>query len=176
MIDPIHRHQHSQINENWKRHSYAGEQPETTPYLLLNRALNRTVNAPYNWKRPSDSRSVASLSQGGYAGHQNTPAQSFADRLAQRKTTNLPERNSNVWRSFNGTDNHIRFLQQHMPTLEHTTKSFLRNWRIESYLNDRSLEFRVDFWDFGNSFLRKLKWTFSVTEMDLEVLVYFLSF
>lgn len=138
MIDPIHRHQHSQINENWKRHSYAGEQPETTPYLLLNRALNRTVNAPYNWKRPSDSRSVASLSQGGYAGHQNTPAQSFADRLAQRKTTNLPERNSNVWRSFNGTDNHIRFLQQHMPTLEHTTKSFLRNWRIESYLNDHS--------------------------------------
>ncbi|XP_007460858.1 PREDICTED: protein FAM83B [Lipotes vexillifer] len=135
---PIRQHQHSQINENWKRHSYAGEQPETAPYLLLNRALNRTVNAPCNWKRPSDSLSVASSSQGGYAGHQNTPAQSFADRLAQRKTTDLPERNSNVRRSFNGTDNHIRFLQQHMPTLEHTTKSFLRNWRIESYLNDHS--------------------------------------
>ncbi|EPY83024.1 hypothetical protein CB1_000602029 [Camelus ferus] len=66
------------------------------------------------------------------------PAQSFADRLAQRKTANLAERNSNVRRSFNGTDNHIRFLQQRMPTLEHTTKSFLRNWRIESYLNDHS--------------------------------------
>ncbi|XP_059967101.1 protein FAM83B [Mesoplodon densirostris] len=135
---PIRQHQHSQISENWKRHSYAGEQPETTPYLMLNRALNRNVNAPCNWKKPSDSLSVASSSQGGYAGHQNTPAQSFADRLAQRKTTNLPERNSNVRRSFNGTDNHIRFLQQHMPTLEHTTKSFLRNWRIESYLNDHS--------------------------------------
>ncbi|XP_057554310.1 protein FAM83B isoform X2 [Hippopotamus amphibius kiboko] len=135
---PIRQHQHGQISENWKRHSYAGEQPETTPYLLLNRALHRTVNAPGTWKRPSDSLSVASSSRGGYAGRQNTPAQSFADRLAQRKMTNLPDRNSNVRRSFNGTDNHIRFLQQRMPTLEHTTKSFLRNWRIESYLNDRS--------------------------------------
>ncbi|KAF4013259.1 hypothetical protein G4228_004651 [Cervus hanglu yarkandensis] len=135
---PIRQHQHSQLNENWKRHSYAGEQPETTPYLLLNRALNRNINAPGTWKRPSDSLSVASSSRGGYGARQHTPAQSFADRLAQRKTTNLPERNSNVRRSFNGTDNHIRFLQQRMPTLEHTTKSFLRNWRIESYLNDHS--------------------------------------
>ncbi|XP_058410115.1 protein FAM83B [Diceros bicornis minor] len=134
----IRQCQPSQMNENWKRHSYAGEQPETAPYLLLNRALNRNINPPSNWKRPSDSLSVASSSRGGYAGHHNPPAQSFADRLAQRKTANLPERNSNVRRSFNGTDNHIRFLQQRMPTLEHTTKSFLRNWRIESYLNDHS--------------------------------------
>ncbi|XP_006728192.1 protein FAM83B [Leptonychotes weddellii] len=134
----VRQYQSSQINENWKRHSYAGEQPETAPYLLLNRALNRNINPPGNWKKPSDSLSVASSLRGGYVSHQNTPAQSFADRLAQRKTANLAERNSNVRRSFNGTDNHIRFLQQRMPTLEHTTKSFLRNWRIESYLNDHS--------------------------------------
>uniref|UniRef100_A0A8C9QM32 Family with sequence similarity 83 member B n=1 Tax=Spermophilus dauricus TaxID=99837 RepID=A0A8C9QM32_SPEDA len=134
----IRQFQPNQINENWKRHSYAGEQPETTPYLLLNRALNQTNNPPGNWKRPSDSLSVASSSREGYTGHHNTPTQSFANRLAQRKTTNLAERNSNVRRSFNGTDNHIRSLQQRMPTLEHTTKSFLRNWRIESYLNDNS--------------------------------------
>ncbi|XP_040839503.1 protein FAM83B [Ochotona curzoniae] len=133
----IRQFQPSHLNENWKRHSYAGEQPETTPYLLLNRTLNRANHPPANWKRPSDSLSVASSSRGGYSSHNNTPAQSFADRLAQRKT-NLPERNSNMRRSFNGTDNHIRFLQQRMPTLEHTTKSFLRNWRIESYLNDQS--------------------------------------
>ncbi|XP_012636234.2 protein FAM83B [Microcebus murinus] len=133
----VRQFQPSQINENWKRHSYAGEQPETTPYLLLNRALNRSNNPPGNWKRPSDSLSVASSSRGGCASHRNTPAQSFADRLAQQKT-NLADRNSNVRRSFNGTDNHIRFLQQRMPTLEHTTRSFLRNWRIESYLNDHS--------------------------------------
>ncbi|KAM6181901.1 protein FAM83B [Erethizon dorsatum] len=135
---PMRQFQPSQKNENWKRHSYAGEQPETTPYLLLNRALNRASNPPGSWKRPSDSLSVASSSRGGYTGLHNTPAQSFADRLARRKATNLPDRNSNVRRSFNGTDNHIRFLQQRMPTLEHTTKSFLRNWRIESYLNDNS--------------------------------------
>ncbi|XP_013366358.1 PREDICTED: protein FAM83B isoform X2 [Chinchilla lanigera] len=135
---PMRQFQPSQINENWKRHSYAGEQPETTPYLLLNRALNRASNPPGSWRRPSDSLSVASSSRGGYTGLHSTAAQSFADRLAQRKTTNLPERNSNVRRSFNGTDNHIRFLQQRMPTLERTTKSFLRSRRIESYLNDNS--------------------------------------
>ncbi|XP_004461648.3 protein FAM83B [Dasypus novemcinctus] len=134
----IRQYQPSQINENWKRHSYAGEQPETSSYLLHNRALNRTNNLPGNWKRPSDSLSVASSLRGGFANYHNTPSQSFANRLTQRKTTNLAERNSNVRRSFNGTDNHIRFLQQRMPTLEHTTKSFLRNWRIESYLNDHS--------------------------------------
>ncbi|XP_003789702.1 protein FAM83B [Otolemur garnettii] len=133
----IRQFQPSQKNENWKRHSYAGEQPETAPYLLLNRALNRNNNPPGNWKRPSDSLSVASSSRGGYGSQHHTPAQSFADRLAQRKT-NIADRNSTVRRSFNGTDNHIRFLQQRMPTLEHTTRSFLRNWRIESYLNDHS--------------------------------------
>lgn len=133
----IRQYQPSQ-NENWKRHSYAGEQPETAPYLLLNRALNRNVNPPGNWKKPSDSLSVASSSRGSYANHHNTPPQSFGNWLAQRKTTQLAERNSNVRRSFNGTDNHVRFLQQRMPTLENTTKSFLRNWRIESYLNDHS--------------------------------------
>lgn len=132
------QYQSSQMNENWKRHSYAGEQPETAPYLLLNRALNRAINPPGNWRKPSDSLSVASSSREGYASHHNTPTQSFASRLAQRKTTNLAERNSNVRRSFNGTDNQVRFLQQRMPTLENTTKSFLRNWRIESYLNDHS--------------------------------------
>ncbi|XP_028914369.1 protein FAM83B [Ornithorhynchus anatinus] len=134
----IRQYQPSGKNENWKRHSYAGEQPETTPYLLLNRALNRANNPSNHWKMPSDSLSVASSTRGGYVNHRRDPVQSFADRLAQRRTTNLVERNSNVRRSFNGTDNHIRYLQQRMPTLEHTTKSFLRNWRIESYLNDHS--------------------------------------
>lgn len=100
--------------------------------------MHRTINPPGNWKKPSDSLSVTSSSRGGCASHHNPPVQSFANRLAQRKTTHLAERNSNVRRSFNGTDNHVRFLQQRMPTLENTTKSFLRNWRIESYLNDHS--------------------------------------
>lgn len=141
MQNRIQQYQPNEINENWKRHSYAGEKPERTPYLMLNRAINRANNPSNSWKVPSDSLSIVSSLRGGYTNH-NVPQQSLADRLSQPKL-NIAERNSIVRRSFNGTDNHIRFLQQKMPTLERTTKSFLRNWRIESYLNDQS-EFPQD--------------------------------
>ncbi|NXE11483.1 FA83B protein, partial [Lophotis ruficrista] len=137
MQNPIQQYQPSEKNEHWKRHSYAGEKPERTPYLLLNRAINRANNPSNTWKMPSDSLSIVSSLRGGYANNYNTPQQSFADQFSRPKI-NLAERNSIVRRSFNGTDNHIRHLQQRMPTLEHTTKSFLRNWRIKSYLNDPS--------------------------------------
>ncbi|XP_054486532.2 protein FAM83B [Agelaius phoeniceus] len=133
----MQQYQPSEKNEHWKRHSYAGEKPERTPYLLLNRAINRANNLPNTWKMPSDSLSIVSSLRGGYANNYNVPQQSFADQFSRPKV-NLAERNSIVRRSFNGTDNHIRHLQQRMPTLEHTTKSFLRNWRIKSYLNDQS--------------------------------------
>ncbi|KFO92545.1 Protein FAM83B [Buceros rhinoceros silvestris] len=137
MQNPIQQYQPSEKNEHWKRHSYAGEKPERTPYLLLNRAINRANNPSNTWKMPSDSLSIVSSLRGGYANNYSTPQQSFADQFSRPKV-NLAERNSIVRRSFNGTDNHIRHLQQRMPTLEHTTKSFLRNWRIKSYLNDQS--------------------------------------
>uniref|UniRef100_A0A8C3JFE0 Family with sequence similarity 83 member B n=1 Tax=Calidris pygmaea TaxID=425635 RepID=A0A8C3JFE0_9CHAR len=137
MQNAIQQYQPSEKNEHWKRHSYAGEKPERTPYLLLNRAINRANNPSNAWKMPSDSLSIVSSLRGGYANNYNTPQQSFADQFSRPKV-NLAERNSIVRRSFNGTDNHIRHLQQRMPTLEHTTKSFLRNWRIKSYLNDQS--------------------------------------
>ncbi|NWR75111.1 FA83B protein, partial [Centropus unirufus] len=135
--NPIQQYQPSEKNEHWKRHSYAGEKPERTPYLLLNRAINRPNNPSNTWKMSSDSLSIVSSLRGGYANNYNTPQQSFADQFSRPKV-NIAERNSIVRRSFNGTDNHIRYLQQRMPTLEHTTKSFLRNWRIKSYLNDQS--------------------------------------
>ncbi|XP_053795760.1 protein FAM83B [Vidua chalybeata] len=135
--NPIQQYQPSEKNEHWKRHSYAGEKPERTPYLLLNRAINRANNLQNTWKMPSDSLSIVSSLRGGYANNYSIPQQSFADQFSRPKV-NLAERNSIVRRSFNGTDNHIRHLQQRMPTLEHTTKSFLRNWRIKSYLNDQS--------------------------------------
>ncbi|NXL12374.1 FA83B protein, partial [Mesembrinibis cayennensis] len=137
MQNPIQQYQPSEKHEHWKRHSYAGEKPERTPYLLLNRAINRANNPSNTWKMPSDSLSIVSSLRGGYANNYNTPQQSFANQFSRPKI-NLAERNSIVRRSFNGTDNHIRHLQQRMPTLEHTTKSFLRNWRIKSYLNDQS--------------------------------------
>ncbi|NWV12221.1 FA83B protein, partial [Ptilonorhynchus violaceus] len=135
--NPIQQYQPGEKTEHWKRHSYAGEKPERTPYLLLNRAINRANNLSNTWKMPSDSLSIVSSLRGGYANNYTMPQQSFADQFSQPKV-NLAERNSIVRRSFNGTDNHIRHLQQRMPTLEHTTKSFLRNWRIKSYLNDQS--------------------------------------
>uniref|UniRef100_A0A8C0GMN1 Family with sequence similarity 83 member B n=1 Tax=Chelonoidis abingdonii TaxID=106734 RepID=A0A8C0GMN1_CHEAB len=137
MQNKIQQNQPSEQNEHWKRHSYAGENPERTPYFLLHRAINRANNPSNTWKMPSDSLSIVSSLKGGYTNNCNAPQQSFADRFSQPKI-NIAERNSIVRRSFNGTDNHIRYLQQRMPTLEHTTKSFLRNLRIESYLNDQS--------------------------------------
>ncbi|NXI45666.1 FA83B protein, partial [Galbula dea] len=137
MQNPIQQYQPSEKNEHWKRHSYAGEKPERAPFLLVNRAINRANNPSNTWKMPSDSLSIVSSLRGGYANNYNVPQQSFANQFSRPKI-NLSERNSIVRRSFNGTDNHIRHLQQRMPTLEHTTKSFLRNWRIKSYLNDQS--------------------------------------
>ncbi|XP_067421633.1 protein FAM83B [Emydura macquarii macquarii] len=137
MPNKIQQYQPSEKNEHWKRHSYAGENPERTPYFLLNRIVNRANNPSNSWKMPCDTLSIVSSLQGSYTNNCNAPQQSFAGRFAQPKI-NIAERNSIVRRSFNGTDSHIRYVQQRMPTLEHTTKSFLRNWRIESYLNDQS--------------------------------------
>ncbi|KAG8444916.1 hypothetical protein GDO86_009899 [Hymenochirus boettgeri] len=132
-FQPFERH------DNWKRHSYAaGDKAELSPYMMLNRAMNNRVNnAPITWNRQVDVSSIAS-SRGGYSNNLNGSTQSFATRLSQRWVPNISERNSSVRRSFHGTDSHVRSVQQRMPTLERTTKSFLRNWRIESYLNDHS--------------------------------------
>ncbi|XP_040284509.1 protein FAM83B [Bufo bufo] len=137
----VNQFQQFERNDNWKRHSYAaGEKTDVSPYLMLNRAANSRINhQPVHWNRHLDVGSIGSLSRGGYSSNYNgSTTQSYANRLSQILTPNVSERNSSVRRSFHGTDNHVRSVQQRMPTLEHTTKSFLRNWRIESYLNDHS--------------------------------------
>ncbi|KAM5165650.1 protein FAM83B [Mantella aurantiaca] len=137
----INQFQQFDRNDNWKRHSYAaGEKTESSPYLMLNRAINNRMHNPHmHWNRQQEIASIGSSSRGGYSSNYNSSTtQSFANHLSQRITPNLSERNSSIRRSFHGTDNHVRSVQQRMPTLEHTTKSFLRNWRIESYLNDHS--------------------------------------
>ncbi|XP_053566371.1 protein FAM83B [Bombina bombina] len=134
----VQNFQQFERNDNWKRHSYAAG--DASPYLMLNRAVNNRVNSntpSFNWQRQTDVGSVGSLSRGGQSSNYNGSLQSFANRLS-RRVPNVSERNSSVRSSFHGTDSHIRSMQQRMPTLEHTTKSFLRNWRIESYLNDYS--------------------------------------
>ncbi|XP_078504096.1 protein FAM83B [Lissotriton helveticus] len=135
----IQQLQQATRNENWKRHSYAGgEKPESSPYLMLNRGVNYKPMPSHNWKTHLENPSVGSSSRGGYMGTYNGSTQGFVSRFAQPKGPNLSEKPSTLRRSFHGTDNHVRTLQQKMPTLERTTKSFLRNWRIESYLNDQS--------------------------------------
>lgn len=94
------------------------------PYLLLNRALNRNVNAPGNWKRPSDSLSVASSSRRLRRPPAHTCPEFCWPPCPEGRRPIFQKGIPSVRRSFNGTDNHIRFLQQRMPTLEHTTKSF----------------------------------------------------
>ncbi|XP_069462241.1 protein FAM83B [Ambystoma mexicanum] len=140
----IQQLQQAAKHESWKRHSYAGgEKPENSPYLMLNRGANYRTLTTNNWKTQLENPSVGSSSRGGYVGTYNGSTQGFANRYSQQKGPILSERNSNVRRSFHGTDSHVRTLQQRMPTLERTTKSFLRNWRIESYLNDPS-DFSAD--------------------------------
>ncbi|XP_077469759.1 protein FAM83B [Stigmatopora argus] len=83
-------------------------------------------------------------------------------------TNNYPTDNSylvpQIYRSqklrqtFNGNDKQILSLQQNMPTLEKTSKSFMRTWRIESYLQNPDTPFGdpsdyLDQYEPSNSFM-----------------------
>ncbi|XP_069873311.1 protein FAM83B [Dipodomys merriami] len=125
------------VPEGWKRHSYAGEPSEPAPYLLPGRFPPRPGPAPPAWSRPSDALSVASASSRA-GGQHHAPSLTLLDGAARRPGGPLAERRAPVRRSFHGTDSHVRALQLRMPTLERTAKSFLRTWRLESYLNDRA--------------------------------------
>ncbi|XP_053730961.1 protein FAM83B [Synchiropus splendidus] len=66
------------------------------------------------------------------------------------RTNNLPPDNSpapnlyrgqNMRRSYNGLDKQVLSVQQNMPTLEKTSKSFMRAWRIEAYLQNSDASF-----------------------------------
>ncbi|XP_074502498.1 protein FAM83B [Sebastes fasciatus] len=51
------------------------------------------------------------------------------------------QRGQNVRQSYNGNDKQIMSMQQNMPTLENTSKSFMRTLRIESYLKNPDVPF-----------------------------------
>ncbi|KAM9364187.1 protein FAM83B [Pholidichthys leucotaenia] len=48
----------------------------------------------------------------------------------------------NLHQSYNGIDKQVLAVQQNMPTLENTSKSFMRTWRIESYLKNPDVPYR----------------------------------
>lgn len=113
----MHQMQSPETANFLKRHSYAGERQEA-PYIPQNARYRAS-----NWNVSGD----AAFSNG----RNNYPM--VIDNYLQ-----VPQmyRGHNVRQSYHGNDKQILNMQQNMPTLENTSKSFLRTWRIESYLNN----------------------------------------
>lgn len=100
-----------------KRHSYAGERQDGfMPQNIRPRASN--------WNISRDTRN----------GVNNYPMDNYLQ--APQMT-----RGQNVRQSYNGNDKQILSMQQNMPTLENTSKSFMRTLRIESYLRKPDIPF-----------------------------------
>lgn len=95
-----------------KRHSYAGERQDGyTPQNIRPRASN--------WNITKDTRN--GLNNYSMDNYLQTP---------QRY------RGQNMRQSYNGIDKQGLCMQQNIPTLENTSKAFMRTWRIESYLKN----------------------------------------
>ncbi|XP_077438968.1 protein FAM83B [Vanacampus margaritifer] len=68
-------------------------------------------------------------------------------------------RSQKLRKSYNGNDKQILSMQQNMPTLEKTSKSFMRTWRIESYLQNPDMPFNepsdyLDQFEPSNSYMQ----------------------
>lgn len=101
-----------------KRHSYAGERREPSHIMQYPRY------GTSNWNVAEDIRH--------YGG--NYPA--VMDNPYENPRLNLLNRSANVRQSYHGQDKQVLSMQQNLPSLANTSKSFLRSWRIESYLNN----------------------------------------
>ncbi|MBN3272240.1 FA83B protein, partial [Polyodon spathula] len=125
----IQQLQSTETSNYLKRHSYAGEKQET-PLYVQNRASNFGSS---NWNVGRDGYGAPGRTdfKSKYNAFQGGGGEQF-----QKGRLTQPYHSSNMRKSFHGTDSHVHILQQNMPTLERTTKSFLRTWRIESYLNN----------------------------------------
>lgn len=101
-----------------KRHSYAGERREPSHIMQYSRY------GTSNWNVAEDIRR--------YGG--NYPA--VMDNPYENPRLNLLNRSANLRQSYHGQDKQVLSMQQNLPSLANTSKSFLRSWRIESYLNN----------------------------------------
>lgn len=104
-------------SEFYKRHSYAGERQEPA-YI------------PQLSKYGSSNWNVAAASN-RYCGLSNN-----MDHQYESYVINPMHRSSNMRQSYHGQDKKVLNMRQKMPSLASTSKSFLRTWRIESYLNN----------------------------------------
>ncbi|XP_058242037.1 protein FAM83B [Hemibagrus wyckioides] len=101
-----------------KRHSYAGEPREPSHIVQQSRYGSS------NWNVAEDIRRYG----GNYPPVMENPYGSA--RL------NFLNRTANMRQSYHGHDKQMLSMQQTMPSLASTSKSFLRSWRIESYLKN----------------------------------------
>ncbi len=91
-----------------KRHSYAGERQDgCMPQNMRYRASN------WNISRETGNKTT------------NYPMDNYVPQI---------HRGQNIRQTFNGNDKQVLSRQQNMPTLDNTSKSFMRTLRIESYL------------------------------------------
>ncbi|KAL0964657.1 hypothetical protein UPYG_G00327130 [Umbra pygmaea] len=107
-----------------KRHSYAGERQDNA-YVPP-----KTRYGASNWNVAGDR---------GY--------QYAAGRNAYYNAMDDHSQGAQMYRgqvnrqTYHANDKHVISMQQNMPTLERTAKSFLRTYRIESYLNNPDVPF-----------------------------------
>lgn len=101
-----------------KRHSYAGERREPSHNIQYPRY------GTSNWNVADDVRRYG----GNYSNVMENPYEN--SRL------NFINRSANLRQSYHGYDKQVVSMQQNLPSLANTSKSFLRTWRIESYLNN----------------------------------------
>ncbi|XP_062376185.1 protein FAM83B [Sardina pilchardus] len=106
-----------------KRHSYAGERQEGTytPSYMRHGASN--------WNVAANSRGYGGNHwrhhlPGGYNDPHHAPPM---DQV---------HRGTNIRQSYHGGGKQFMNMQQNMPSLEQVSKSFMRDWRVESYLNN----------------------------------------
>lgn len=110
--DQMSQFQSAEAMNFLKRHSYAGEgQDGYMPQNIRPRASNWNI-----------SRETGN-------GTSNYPLDNYLQ-------VSQIYRGQNMRQSYNGIDKQVSSIQQNMPTLENTSKSFMRTWRIESYLKN----------------------------------------
>lgn len=104
-----------------KRHSYAGERREPS-HITQNPRYGNS-----NWNVAEDVRRYG----GNYPALMENPMNPY-----ENSRLNFLNRTANLRQSYHGQDKQLLSMQQNLPSLANTSKSFLRTWRIESYLNN----------------------------------------
>ncbi|KAM9345351.1 protein FAM83B [Symphorus nematophorus] len=102
------QYQSKEMMNYLKRHSYAGEREDgCMPQNIRPRASNWNISRE--------------------TGNITNPMDNYLHMSPMQRGQNLRQ-------SYNGNDKQVLSIQQNMPTLENTSKSFMRTLRIESYL------------------------------------------